>query len=312
MLIYVQSRGVAQENGYCWLNIQEKKSLLEKPNLSVEFSDSTRLKLDDLIDTQKFSIVLVNSKETYYLYITGLKARKERADFMGRQVLNSLLWKAKVTDANESKIRSILVSALQGKLEKKVDSVINPGGKYEFKTDYNNLIKLTDQSLSPRSFTQDNNWEINDNSIESREKLADELIEKSLPNREGLLVLVTSIKSATALKETGVWRALSNRVEFEESGKEASLVINNSEAQKKKILLGVAISIILLIAITFSIIKTNTPPKPEPEVIPIPSTIQKNSPTTSKEELSPSVNLIKAKEISYLISSHIFPEEYGI
>ncbi|WP_036484406.1 hypothetical protein [Myxosarcina sp. GI1] len=283
MLIYVQSRGISQENGYCWLDVQKNKISVKKPKLSVKFSNGINLKLDDLIDTQKFSIVLVNSQKNYYLYITGLKARKERADFMGRQVLNSLLWIAKITDKNEQKIRSIVIKALRGSLRDEIDKIINPGGEYEFQIDYEKLIQLPDLNILKTNQVTENKWKINNNSVDSQKDLADELTNKALPNKEGLSILLTSIKSAFALKELDVWRALSNRVESEESEKDEdnSIAVINRQAQKKTVVLGMVIVLILVIAIA-AIIRLAHPKQSQPQI--------NLSPKIEKSISSPSQN----------------------
>lgn len=276
MLVYVQSRGIAQENGYCWLNVLEKKVLFEKPNFVVTLANGNAIKLDDLIDTQKYSLVLVRSNQEYYLFITGLKARKERADFMGRQVLNSLLWIYKATASNEEKIRSIVIKALEGTIEGEVDQLINPGGEQEFQIDYEKLKELSNQTQINHNQIKYTINKIGNNCQNLRTKLAQELETITLPETEGVLILITSIKSSSALKETGVWRGLSNRVESEEFEEYNLVKTPANQAQKKRIFLGLAIALILATAIAFLwVIKTQHPS--QPEITPTPSTISQNS-----------------------------------
>lgn len=316
MAIYVQSRGKNQDQDYRWLKITEHEHLSKTPKFLLQTLDNLPVKPVELIESQKFSIILVKSSRSFCLLITGLKAGENRNDFQGRRVRNSLFWICDTTEIQnaEMKVRSVLIRALHGDLEQKIDSAIDSGGKYGFKVKQSSLEQiLLDSPPLPKNDPSKNlSCKIGSNSKSSRQKLASELHTYSLPEQNGILVLVTSIKSASALQEIDVWRGLSSRIKDDEFEEYSSPEAVNRQAQKKTVFLGIAVAIILIVAIAFSIIKTNTPPKPEPEVIPTPSTIQKNSPTTSKEELNPSVNLIKAKEISYLISSHIFPEEYGI
>ena len=311
MAIYVQSRGKNQDQDYRWLRIKSDEYYPENPSFLLQSIDNSPFKPVDLIESQKQSVMLVANRDNYYLLATGLKAR-ERTDFAGRSIRNSVLWICQ-KDSENTKVRSLLIKALRKKLEQEIDEIINASGKYGFEVDYESLVTLSHSVLDLKNNQNtDLSCKIGGNCVSLREEIALELESNALPNKEGLLVLVTSLKSADSLKKTGVWRGLSNRVKAEELEKYGSLAINQSTTEKKTLWLGIAIAIILIVAISFSIIKTNPPPKPEPEVIPTPSTIQKNSPTTSKEELNLSVNLSKAKEISYLISSHIFPEEYGI
>ncbi|BAZ43167.1 hypothetical protein NIES4102_01650 [Chondrocystis sp. NIES-4102] len=275
MLVYVQSRGIAQENGYCWLNVLENKILPEKPDFVV-IANGNAIKLDDLIDTQKYSLVLVRSNQEYYLFITGLKARKERADFMGRQVLNSLLWIYKATASNEEKIRSIVIKALEGTIEGEVDQLINPGGEQEFQIDYERLRELSNQTQINHNKIKYTINKIGNNCQNLRTELAQELETITLPETEGVLILITSIKSSSALKEIGVWRGLSNRVELTEFEEYNLVKTPANQAQKKRILLGLAIALILVIAIAFFwVIKTQHPS--QPEITPTPSTISQNS-----------------------------------
>ena len=247
--------------------------------------------------------------------ITGLKAKEDRNDFQGRRVRNSFFWvcdASKIQNA-EAKVRSLLVRALHGELEQDIDSYIDSGGEYGFKVKGNDLEKLLNSPLSiENTDNTDLGCKIGSNTKSSRQKLAEELRNNSLPERKGILVLITSIKSASALKEVAVWRGLSNRIKDKELEEVSSLETVNRQAQKKTIFLGIAIALISIVAIALLIIKFTTLQKPQPEIIPTPSTIQENSSSTSTEELNPSVDLTKAKGINYSNFSYISNEEYGI
>lgn len=307
MAIYLQSRGKNQDQDYRWLKIQSNESYPENPDFLSQPIDNLTLKPVDLIESQKFSVILVARRNDYYLLITGLKAREERTDFTGRAVRNSLLWICQ-KDPENIIIRSLLIRALRGELERQIDKTINIAGQYGFEVDYQLLKDLPNSTWEiGKNQNTDLNGKIAKNSELLRQELALELETNTLPPQEGLLVLITSIKSASALKETNVWRGLSNRVESEEFQKYSSLT--NQQSQKKTIFLGIAIALILIMAIALLMIKFTTPQKPQPEIIPTPSTIPKNSPTTSKAELNRSVNLIKTREINYSISLPIFNED---
>ena len=307
MDIYIQSRGKKQDWDYRWLRIESDKYYPENPNFLTQPISNSTLKPINLIESQKQSIILAANQDSYCLLVTGLTS-ENRTDFAGRSIRNSVLWICQ-KDSDNARVRSLLIRALKGKLEREIDKTIDVGGEYGFEVDRESLLKLSNSvSNVENNRNTDPSYKIGSNSESLRQEIALELQTSPLPDRNGLLVLVTNIKSASVLKEAAVWRGLSNRIKNEEFEVYSSGV---DRSQKKTIFLGIAIAI-LLIAIAFSIIKITTPQKQELEIIPTPSTIQKNSPTTSKEELNPSVYLIKAKEINCLISSRIFLEEYGI
>ncbi len=312
MPIYVQSRGKNQDQDYRWLRIKSAEYYPENPDFLMQSLDNSTLKPVNLIESQKQSIILVADRNNYYLLVTGLKARENRTDFTGRSIRNSILWICQ-KDSENAKVRSLLIRALKGKLDQEIDKTISACGEYGFKVDYKSLAELSSSvSDVENNRNTDPSCKIGSNSESLRQEIALELQTSLLPDRNGLLILVTSIKSASILKEATVWRGLSNRIEDEEFEEYSFLGTVNQQAQKKTIFLGIAIAIILLIAIALLIIKLTTPQKPQPEITPTPSTIQKNSHTTLKEELNQSVNLIKAKEINYSTSLHMFQEEYGM
>ncbi len=215
MVIYLQSRGKNQDQDYRWLRIKSNESYPENPDFLSQSIDNLSLKPVDLIESQKFSVILVARKNDYCLLITGLKAREERTDFTGRAVRNSLLWICQ-KDPGNIIIRSLLIRALRGELEREIDQTINIAGQYGFEVDYQLLKDLLNSTLAiANNQNTDLNGKIAKNSELLRQELALELETNTLPPQQGLLVLITSIKSASALKATNVWRGLSNRVESE-------------------------------------------------------------------------------------------------
>lgn len=290
MPIYIQSRGKKQDQDYRWLRIKENEYYPENPDFLLQPIGSS-IRPIDLIESQKFSIILVATEDRYYLLVTGLKARPERTDFTGRLVRNSILWECKKD--NELKMRSLLILALRGELDR-VDKSITISGKYGFEVDYDRLQHLSNSIAIGNNQNIDLNCKLGKNCDSLREELALELENNLLPDKKGLLVLVTSIKSASALKQTGVWRGLSNRIEFEQFKQYDSLDV---KAEKKTLWLWIAIAL-LVVAIAIITIKANTP-QTQPEITPTPSTIQENSSSTSTEKLNPLADLTKANEINY-------------
>ena len=311
MAIYVQSRGKNQDEDYRWLKIKENEHSLKTPDFLLQPLGNLPVKPVDLIESQKFSIVLVKSNRYFCLLITGLKAKESRNDFQGRRVRNSLFWICDTTEIQnaEAKVRSLLIRALHGELEQEIDSAIVNGGKHGFEVKRNYLERLLNSPLLTNNINQTElAAQIGSNSKSSRQQLASDLQTCSLPKRNGVLVLITSIKSLSALQEIGVWRGLSNRIKDEEDPFAETV---DRQAQKKTIFLGIAIALVLIIAIAILTIKLTKIQKLQPETIPTPSTIQQDSSSTSTEELNPSVDLIKAKEINCSTSSNMFNEGYG-
>ncbi len=301
MAIYIQSRGKNQDRDYRWLRIKAEEYYPENPKFLMQPIVNLSLKPVDLVESQKFSVILVARKDDYCLLVTGLKAREERLDFAGRSLRNSLLWICPRED-NEPKVRSLLIRALQGKLQRELDQTITTTGQYGFEVDYQSLVEFFDSPLNlENNQNTDFGCKIAHNSEALRQEMVLELQANPLPHQKGLLVVVTSIKSASALKATGVWRGLSNRIKDEQFVQYSSLTASK-QTQKKTIFLVIAIALILSIAIALVIIKYTNLEKPQPEVIPTPSTIQKNLPDISKLESNPSVKPSKTNEISYLRS----------
>jgi hypothetical protein len=211
MVIYVQSRGISQDNDYRWLKIQKDRQVCENPQLLNEPINSVG-KPVDFIDSQKFSLILARSRQNLFLLVTGLKAREERTDFMGRKIRNSVIWLYHDDLENEQKIRAITVLGLRGELEAEVDRAISIGGEYGFEVDFEEIKQIGDSIRVETNNNADLVPKIGNNSEQLRQELALELETNCLPNQNGLLVLVTSIKTASTLKQAKVWRGLSNRI----------------------------------------------------------------------------------------------------
>ena len=296
MTIYIQSCGVSQDNDYRWLKIRENNQIPEiPPILKRPFPRAAgiTIRVTDLIDSQTPSIVLARSDRELLLLVTGLKAKEERTDFMGRKVRNSVAWVYPDSNDNERVIRSLAVRALRGELETEIDEAVKAGGEYGFDASYeaiNHSTPLEPVGSSETEFS----IKIGKNSLELREELALELQEHCLPQKDGLLVVVTGIKTKTALLQAGVWRGLSNRVEEEEwtviprQPVELAPVITGSrqnQSREKKTLLPIAIAVVMAVVIVMMIVflavKPLNPLTPEPKTNPSSSKVmpQMNLPT---------------------------------
>ncbi len=265
MTLYIQSRGKNQDEDYRWLRIKSDEYYPENPDFLLQPISNLSTKPIDLIESQKFSIILVARRNDYCLLVTGLKARSQRTDFTGRSVRNSALWIYR-KDRENIKVRSLLILALRGELDQKIDKTINVSGKYGFEVDSDRLKNLSNSTLAiGNNYQTDASCKIGKNCDSLREEIALELESNVLPDREGLLVLVTSIKSASTLKDTAVWRGLSNRVESQELKQYASLDLTKFKPEKKTIWLSIAIALISILAISLIMIKFTTPQLPQIE-----------------------------------------------
>ena len=257
MAIYIQSRGKSQDNDYRWLKIEPDRCYPKNPDFLLQSIGNLNIRPVELIESQKFSLILVSTSQQFYLLVTGLKAREERIDFTGRQIRNSLLW---VCPQNESaKIRSLVVLALQDKLESELDLAISSTGKYGFEVNCDRLKELPDLIATKNNSNTDLKCKIGKNSDNLKQEIAVELENSFLPEREGLLILITSIKSASALKKTNVWRGLSNRIVAEDFQEYSTLVTRKHNNQKKTIFWLMAIILISIILISLIIFKLTIP-----------------------------------------------------
>lgn len=213
--IYVQSRGVAQERGYCWV---DDKNIVEAHSLVKEAKD--------LIESEAFSVVLARNSNKLLLLVTGLEA-SERKDYRGRTIRNSVAWIAQDTDENEPTLRAIAARALLGSLEKEIDGAVKSGGEKGFEVSFEKLKTLTEATTNPaKSELLDSDKEkqkIGRTSDKLKRELASDLEKYRLPRQEPEhksdnqqfvpLVVVTGIQDEKTLQDAGVWRGLSSLVD---------------------------------------------------------------------------------------------------
>lgn len=316
--VYVQSRGLTQNDDYRWLKIETNGQIPEIPAIlkGAIQADGKRMVPVELIDSQKFSIVLFRIANELTLLITGLKAGEDRIDFAGRSIRNSLLIRGRY--GYEKDFRGILIRALTEQLELDLDRIITSGGDYGFTVDkkaLRTLAKLEDLQFDSQANHIDR---IVKNTPEHRQDLALELRQNQLPNREGLLIVVTSLKAGSVLETMGVWRGLSNRIESENwkdyntrmppntaVSRQSILPVTPSQTQVKKggLILLIVLLLIILVAILAQIFQTRYIPQPEiqfrqetlspeaqitPRKIEIqPETWKIQTPTSNKTETTP-------------------------
>ncbi len=214
MKIYLQSCGFTQDDDYSWLKITETGQSPEIPVIlrkTIPTTNGNQILITDLIQSESPSILIARIEHELLLLVTGLKA-KERRDFRGREVRNSL---ALITDnSDESVIRVLAASALRELLKDEIDDLIRFGGEWGFEVSsqaINQLIEKYRQEY-PGVGLANQDYRVGKNSQNTREYLAFELEDKQLPHINGVLVVVTGIKTEENLQNAQVWRGLSNLV----------------------------------------------------------------------------------------------------
>lgn len=203
MEVYVQSRGFSEDYDYCWLKITHNaQQRLILPIL-------IRCKIADLIQSEAPSVVLARDSGELLLLVTAQEASEERIDFRGRKIRNSVAWVGQ--DFDEPVLRAIAVRALRGLLKDEIDRAVNFGGEYGFEVSLSAFSQLASMK-EVGNLSANLEKKIGKSSQSLIDDLVYELQKHCLPREDGPLVVVTGIKSEAALKQAGVWRALSSQV----------------------------------------------------------------------------------------------------
>jgi hypothetical protein len=209
MEIYVQSRGQAQDRDYCWIRITDKGQQQEPPSIPKQ--------VIDLIESDDFSVALARLSDQQVpdqllLLVTGLES--SRRDFQRRIIRNSVAWVGQKSD--EPVLRAIAARALRGLLREEIDQVVKFGGdgKEGFKVSLQEIQQLAAKGKAGDLQPNIKRF-IGPNSELLKQKLAEELEQHQLPQKDGPLVIVTGIKAQETLEDSGVWRGLSSLVKTE-------------------------------------------------------------------------------------------------
>jgi hypothetical protein len=240
MTIYIQSRGIAPEDDYCWLKIEDANQVVAIPQIL------NQLGLVSLIDSQMFSLVLARHQQYFILLVTGLEATPGEVDFMGRKIRNSLVWMS----SQEATIRVLTVAALQGKLanplEDAISREVNPTQSFTVNTQkLRNLIDLVSVESCHNSYSA---CQLANNCESLRQQLALEIQANYLPTNHDWLIVITTIKSAQDLEKLKVWRGLSNRIQATE------LTATTKPPEKKTLFQTAVIATVTIIILTVFLI----------------------------------------------------------
>lgn len=219
MEIYVQSRGDSEEYDYRWLKITEEKQQPEVPPILTRLilsENRIQVRAVDLIQSEAPSVVLARDNGELLLLVTGLDA-SDRQDFRGRKIRNSVAWVCQDSDDNERFLRAIASQALLDTLREKIDLAVSFSDEYGFQVSFEAINQLPSMEELEKIHSMETKLDkkLGKNLPEVRDALAYELEERRLPTDNGVLVVVTGVKTESALIQAGVWRGLSNLVQAE-------------------------------------------------------------------------------------------------
>lgn len=203
--ICVRSRGVGPLFDYSWVALNSKN-----------FSDENykqMVKLEELIDPDQFSIVVMRHSSDIFMLINKLGSRHKK-DYQQRFIAHSIFLIAHASrNEDEAKLRGLIVALLRQPQEvmQEVDHFIetdattsvgfavNPQlAQYlmEFKaTDKQNPSK---EILVKKANDLATSWKT----------IADEVDQHHFPTDNRILVVVTGIKDAKYLRDAKVWRGI--------------------------------------------------------------------------------------------------------
>lgn len=274
---HIQTRGYSQENDYRWFLIPSNGP--RRPDAPV-FLNSIEglidgLDIQDLIDFQRPSLVLARYGKFLFLLVTALEADSSRVDYMGRPIRNSVAWTFEVSaesSEDEKIIRAITISALKGELGSLIStSIWNDDSKdYGFQVSFEKLESVGKTFDNLESASPEPKRFIGGDSAQIRKELCDELSKNRLKDDEGLLILVTTLKSEEAMRNLPVWRGISSRFNSDGEWLDISHQLSNRSAQKKRtpilrICIIILLSLLIVLGIYLLWVKVVNPEKEVPK-----------------------------------------------
>ena len=148
MDVYVQSAGREPEHDYCWLSVCKKGRFFRKypPHIC---------EINRLIQSEASSVLLNRYDEDLVLVVTGLRA-KERKDYCGRTVRNSVLWAGSVNE--EKAFRHLAAKILLDLKDGKGEIIDIIDNAIDFSENFNineeNMEELKAGELSEEEFNE--------------------------------------------------------------------------------------------------------------------------------------------------------------
>jgi hypothetical protein len=250
--IFVETRGTSR--GYEWF--EAENSQVKSPQIP----DLVK----QLADTEFESLVLYRESNKLILAITALKS--SRIDNRTRPIRNSLIWIA--NNNEEVKIRGIIVEYLtdKNKFEQQIATAITETS--EIKIDNQKLEYIGNENKLKNDFLTGDKLTLKSANLDKyKQDLIEEIKQNSLPEKEGLLILVSENKSQKTFEEFKPWRGLSDNISNSqwitfENNKSDIIKGDNAEEKKKNIttqfnLFSIILVVILVISNGFFIYQSN-------------------------------------------------------
>ena len=216
MEIFVQSCGISVDYGYNW--VDENDVIVEKPNILNNFIDLLQ---------ESSSLLIARENPKLLLVVTGIPSA--RRDYQNRTIFISVAWIVKDDHVNEALIRNLaskILSPVTGEIDpkKSIENCVKAGGENGFKVvDFESLRSLLEKEPENCSPSKSLDKKLEINSKDTIKQLADELKERSLPEGDRPLVVVTGIQSRADFKKAKVWRGLANFVDERGGQKEEEI-----------------------------------------------------------------------------------------
>ncbi len=214
MQIYIESRGLSQDDDYRWLKVtKDSQTRVDKEDLPTIIQEANQL-----IDSESASIVLSRKNNSLLFLLTSIEP-VDRVDFAHRQIRISVAWLMPDSLDNQRILRMLAATALDTEerqyLTTEISQAVILGGELGFQVNFEYIQKLTNISAA-KNLLQDKlpntTKKIAEISPKRQQELASELKEHCLPNQQGLIVVVTGIKKEQALIDANIWRGLSSLV----------------------------------------------------------------------------------------------------
>ncbi|MFN9174809.1 MAG: hypothetical protein ACK58N_09945, partial [Synechocystis sp.] len=205
--IYIRSCGHLPDQDYAWTSLKENyQQKIDPPSIVTE--------INQVIDKESFSVVLIRKEKYFYLLIANLED-KNRKDYVNRTVKNTILI---VADQDYQNLIANLTSLVLVK-SNLIINIINDN--ILFNSDYKSGFMLKSEELEQLlllKFDQLNQTrpgyfskkKICQNTPNSQQELSEEIKIFGLPDLEGFLIISTKYQEENTLINAEVWRGLSN------------------------------------------------------------------------------------------------------
>lgn len=207
--IYVRSCGTLPDQDYAWTSLLEDyQQKIDPPSIVTE--------INQVIDKESFSVVLIRKENYFYLLIANLEDQNKK-DYVNRTVKNTILI---VADQYCQNIIANLTSLalIQSNLIINIIniSIINSDNQLGFMVQSKELEQLFLLKFDQLNKAQTENFlkkKKCQNTQNSQQELFQELKNFGLPNLEGFLIILTKSQEENTLINAEVWRGLSNLCE---------------------------------------------------------------------------------------------------